>query len=160
MSFKSTVLAAVFAVSAVVPAFADGIMVGDAYARTSMKGAKSGAAFMHIMNQTGEDDRLVSAQSDIAKRVELHTHVDQGGGVMKMMEVEEGFPIPAGETYMLQRGGDHVMFMGLMQDMVQGASVSVTLTFEKAGDVVVDIPVDLERQDHGAMKHSGNGMNN
>lgn len=74
---------------------------------------------------------------------------------MKMMHVEEGFAIPAGETYMLKRGGDHVMFMGLTEDMLQGGSVSVTLTFEQAGDIVIDVPVDLERQDHGGMmKHS------
>lgn len=157
MSFKSTVIAAALAISSALPAFADGMMVGDAYARTSMKGAKSGAAFMQIMNHTGQDDRLVAASSGIAKKVELHTHKDQGEGVMKMVHVEEGFAIPAGETHMLQRGGDHVMFMGLTQDMVQGETVEVTLTFEKAGDVTVQIPVDLDRQDHGgAMKKHGN----
>jgi copper(I)-binding protein len=122
--------------------------------RTAMKGAKSGAAFMQIMNHTAEDDRLISVASDIAKRVELHTHKDMGEGVMKMMEVEDGFVIPAGGMHRLTRGGDHVMFMGLTQDMVQGESVEVTLTFEKAGEMVVQIPVDSERQDHGAMTHS------
>jgi copper(I)-binding protein len=43
--------------------------------------------------------------------------------------------------------------------MEQGAMVTVTLTFEKAGDVVVEIPVDLERQDHGGMQHGHGGMN-
>lgn len=156
MSFKTTVFAAVAAVVTALPAFADGMMIEDAYARSSMKNSKTGAAFMHIMNQTGQDDRLIDAKSDVAMKVELHTHKDMGGGVMKMMHVEEGFAIPAGETHMLARGGDHVMFMGLKKGMAQGDTVEVTLTFEKAGDVVVQIPVDLERQDHGGqmMKHS------
>jgi copper(I)-binding protein len=136
------------------PVYAGDIMINDAYVRTAMKGAKSGAAFMQIMNHTAEDDRLISVASDIAKRVELHTHKDMGEGVMKMMEVEDGFVIPAGGMRRLTRGGDHVMFMGLTQDMVQGESVEVTLTFEKAGEMVVQIPVDSERQDHGAMTHS------
>ena len=126
-------------------AFAE-IAVVDPYARAAGKSAKAGAAFMVIENTGSEDDRLIGAASDIAKRVELHTHKDMGEGVMKMMEVEEGFVIPAGGTHMLKRGGDHVMFMGLNGPMEQGATVKVTLTFEKAGEVVVDIPVDLERK--------------
>ncbi len=145
MSFTSKLITAAVFVTFALPAFADGIMIKDAYVRTAMKGAKSGAAFMQIMNHTDTDDRLIAAASDVAKKVELHTHKDMGEAVMKMVHVEEGFIIPAGGTHGLARGGDHVMFMGLTQDMVQGESVEVTLTFENAGDIVVQVPVDLER---------------
>lgn len=153
MSFTTKLIAALAVTTFAIPAFADSIMIKDAYVRTAMKGAKSGAAFMQIMNHSDTDDRLVSAASEVAKKVELHTHMDMGEGVMKMMHVEEGFVIPAGGMHGLSRGGDHVMFMGLTKDMIQGESVEVTLTFEQAGNMVVQIPVDLERQDHGAMKH-------
>ena len=46
---------------------------------------------------------------------------------------------------MLKRGGDHVMFMGLTGPMNDGESVTVTLQFEKAGEITMDIPVDLKR---------------
>ena len=153
MSFTTKLIAALAVTTFAIPAFADSIMVKEAYVRTAMKGAKSGAAFMQIMNHSDTDDRLVSVASEVAKKVELHTHMDMGEGVMKMMHVEEGFLIPAGGMHGLSRGGDHVMFMGLTKDMIQGESVEVTLTFEQAGNMVVQIPVDLERQDHGAMKH-------
>ena len=153
MSFTTKLIAALAVTTFAIPAFADSIMVKEAYVRTAMKGAKSGAAFMQIMNHSDTDDRLVSVASEVAKKVELHTHMDMGEGVMKMMHVEEGFVIPAGGMHGLSRGGDHVMFMGLTKDMIQGESVEVTLTFEQAGNMVVQIPVDLERQDHGAMKH-------
>jgi hypothetical protein len=133
------------AVMFALPAFADGIAVNDAYARVSTPMSKSGAAFMVIDNTSDADDRLVSASSNIAERVELHTHKAGADGVMQMLEVPEGFPVPAGGQHALQRGGDHVMFMGLHQPLNQGDVVSVTLTFEKAGDIVVDIPVDLTR---------------
>ena len=134
------------------PVSAD-ITIEDAYARAASPKAKAGAAFM-ILNNTGtEEDRLLSASSDIAARVELHTHKDMGDGVMKMMEVEEGFVIPGGGSHPLQRGGDHVMFMGLKQALNQGDSVTVTLTFEAAGEVVVEVPVDLERKAGGMKKH-------
>ncbi|NIZ61369.1 copper-binding protein [Sedimentitalea sp. CY04] len=155
MSFKSVVIAAAASLTLAGAALADmsAIMVHDSYARSSNKMA--GAAFMAVMNSAAEDDRLIAVSSDIAKRTELHTHMETGDGVMKMMHVEEGFVIPAGETHMLKRGGDHVMFMGLNQELKQGDMISLTLTFEKAGDVVVEVPVDLERKPaEGGMDHS------
>ncbi len=145
MSLK-TLLAAAAALSFAAPAFAE-IEIKDAYARAAMPTAKAGAAFMHIVNTGTEDDRLVAAASDIAKKTELHTHIAKGDGIMQMVEVEDGFPVPAGGMHMLSRGGDHVMFMGLTGPMNDGESVTVTLTFEKAGDLTVEIPVDLKRQD-------------
>ena len=130
------------------------IVISDPYARTSRPNAPTGAAFMMIQNTSDTADRLVAVSSDVAKRVELHTHIDQGDGVMKMTEIEGGVEIPAGSTYMMQRGGDHVMFMGITAPLEQGGEVVVTLTFEQAGDVTVTIPVDNERKPaHGAMKH-------
>lgn len=154
MSFKSILLGATAALTLSTAAWADGaIMVMDPYARTSRPGAPTGAAFMGLMNHSSEDDRLIAVSSDVADRVELHTHLQDANGVMRMVEVEDGIAIAAGETHMLQRGGDHVMFMGLNRDLAQGDVISVTLTFEKAGDMTVEIPVDLERKpDEGGMK--------
>ncbi|AVO38741.1 copper chaperone PCu(A)C [Pukyongiella litopenaei] len=146
MTLKSTLVAATAAIAFAIPALAaDTIAVHDSYARSSTATSSSGAAFMMIENTGDTDDRLVSAASDIAARVELHTHKENADGVMQMMEVEEGFVIPAGGKHMLQRGGDHVMFMGLKAPLEQGATVPVTLTFEKAGEMSIDVPVDLER---------------
>lgn len=153
MSFRTAAIAAIATLSLALPAIAgDGIMVKDPYARSSTKNAKSGAAFMTLMNHGSEDDRLVSASSDVAKRVELHTHKENAEGVMQMMEVEEGFPIAAGAMHALERGGDHVMFMGLNQSLNHGDMISVTLTFEKAGDISIEVPVDLERKPKHGMK--------
>lgn len=143
-AFAATLLAA--------PVLAADISVEDAYARAS--NPMAGAAFMMIRNAGTTDDRLISVASDAAARVELHTHKDMGDGVMKMMEVEEGFAIPGGGMHALARGGDHIMFMGLTEPFEQGEIVTVTLTFEQAGEMVVEIPVDLNRQPgHGTMNH-------
>ena len=121
------------------------ISVEDAFARASRPNAPVGAAFMTIVNSGETDDRLVAAASDVAERVELHTHIEDSDGIMRMRPVEEGFAIPAGGQHTLKRGGDHVMLMGLREPLETGGSVTVTLTFEGAGDIVVEIPVDLER---------------
>ncbi|MBM7066424.1 copper chaperone PCu(A)C [Actibacterium sp. 188UL27-1] len=144
MSMKSLAVAAV-AICAAMPVFAEAIEVDGAYARSSGPNAKAGAAFMELRNTSGEEDKLVGARSDVAARVELHTHEDAGNGVMKMIELEDGITIPAGASHMMERGGDHVMFMGLKESLVQGETVTVTLEFEKAGDVELQIPVDLTK---------------
>ena len=144
MNPLKTALAATAALWALPALAADTIAVTDAYARL-MPGSMSGAAFMVIENTGAEDDRLVAAASDVAAKVELHTHKHGTDGTMQMVHVPEGFPIPAGATHALQRGGDHVMFMGLTERPADGTTVHVTLTFEKAGVVELDVPVDSTR---------------
>ncbi|WP_372886903.1 copper chaperone PCu(A)C [Shimia sp.] len=155
MSFKTFATAAVAAITLALPALADSmIMIGDPYARVSSASANSGAAFLSIANHGDEDDRLIAASSDAAKRVELHTHKENAEGVMRMMHVPGGFAVPAGGSHQLMRGGDHVMMMGLTRALEHGDMVTVTLVFEKAGEIVVEVPVDLERKPmHGKMNH-------
>lgn len=147
---KPTLLGGLLAAGLALPAAAD-IEIRDAYARAS--NTMAGAAFMVIENTGDSDDRLLDVASGAAKRVELHTHRDMGDGVMKMEHVDEGFVIPAGGTHALARGGDHVMFMGLTGAMEQGDMVAVTLTFEQAGEIEMEIPVDLERKPAHGMGH-------
>lgn len=157
MSLK-LISAAVFAATLSTAAFAGdmAIKVTDSYARSATSTAKTGAAFISLMNMSGVDDRLIDAASPVAKRVELHTHKETDG-VMQMIHVKEGFPVAAGDMLMMERGSNHVMFMGLNGALEQGAMVPVTLTFEKAGAIEIMVPVDLERKPakgHG-MKHDG-----
>ena len=126
-------------------ASAQDIKITDAYARSAGKMAKSGAAFLVIENLSGTEDLLMEVWSDAAKRVQLHTHIKGDDGVMKMRHVEQGFVIPAQGQHALKRGGDHIMFMGLVTPWEDGDVLNVTLHFEKAGDVPVAIPVDQNR---------------
>lgn len=145
MSFKSTLLAGCAALLFATPlAAGSDVEVHDAYARASND--KAGAAFMMIHNHGDSDDRLIGAASPAAKLVQLHTHVEDANGVMKMMHVEEGFELPAGGEVVLKRGGHHVMFMGLNDPFEQGEMIPLTLIFEKAGEVELEVEVDLERK--------------
>ena len=81
---------------------------------------------------------------------------------MKMREVEDGIAVPANGMHALKRGGDHVMFMGLDGALPEGETISVTLTFENAGEITLDIPVDNDRKaggGHGSLDHSGHATN-
>ncbi len=131
------------------------IKVLDAYARASTPTSKSGAIFFEIKNH-GAADRLTAAATTIANSTQLHTHSENSNGVMRMIHVEEGFEVPAGGSLIFARGGHHVMLLGLTGSLVQGDTVALTLTFEMAGDITIDVPVDLSRKPKTAA-HGGHG---
>lgn len=156
MTFRLSTTAILAAVSLGLPAWAE-ITVQDAYARSASPMAKTGAAFMTIDNSGDADDRLVAASSAAAARVELHTHVETDG-MMNMVPIEGGIGLPAHGSHTLMRGGDHIMFMGLTASWKDGDLIPVTLTFEHADPVTIEIPVDLTRMpmSHGAQATQGN----
>ena len=123
---------------------AEAITVDDAYARASSKLAKSAAAFMQIKNMSSTQDRLLSVRSDFAKRVELHTHVKSEDGVMKMRRVDGGLALAGNGNLILERGGDHIMFMGLSQPINDGDTIQLVLIFENEGSFEIEIPVHLK----------------
>jgi copper(I)-binding protein len=47
------------------------------------------------------------------------------------------------------------MFMGLSKPLSQGDLIDVTLTFEKAGEVTLQIPVDNDRAPAHGAGHGG-----
>ncbi len=119
--------------------------VEQPFLRSSLPTSTSAAAFLVLRNQTGHDDRLIGARSALAGRVELHSHSEDANGVMRMGEIEGGVALADGQVHEFSRGGDHLMFMGLDAPLEQGQMVPVTLLFERAGEVEIVVPVDLDR---------------
>ena len=74
-------------------------------------------------------------------------------GVMKMREVAGGLPIPASGSVVLKPGSYHVMLIGLKKPLTVGEKFPLTLTFEKAGNISVTVPVQAmgASQDKGGM---------
>jgi copper(I)-binding protein len=143
------------------------ITIDKQLARTSPAGTTTGAAYMTLTSST--DDALigVSVDSSIAESVELHEMVmmstdssmsgdmnnDMGNGMdhssmsdhnmsgeMKMQQVMM-IELPAGKTVKLKPGGLHVMFINLAKPLQTGETITLTLTFQNSGDVVIDVPV-------------------
>jgi copper(I)-binding protein len=139
-------LAVLLALTLPASAFADGaVMVSDPYAIVTGALAKSGAVYLRLENSGATDDRLISAQSDVADMVMLHANSQDANGVMSMTAMGEGMALPAGGSHVLERGGDHIMLMGLTKPLAEGDTFTLILTFEAAGEVVVEVPVDLKR---------------
>jgi periplasmic copper chaperone A len=135
--------AALAACLLVSPVFAhDGVHVNDPYAVVVSPNAPTASVYFIIENHAVEDDRLIAATTDAAEKTILHSSMEKADGVMTMAPVEGGFPIAGNGTYTLERGASHVMLMGLTRPLADGDTISLTLTFERSGEVVVDVPVN------------------
>lgn len=112
--------------------------VEAAWARPTVAGQSAGGGYLKIVGGAAAD-RLLSGSAPVAKNVELHT-MEMDGSVMRMRPVD-AVAVPAGQTVELKPGGLHVMFMGLAQPLKDGSSFPLTLRFEKAGNVTVQVKV-------------------
>lgn len=131
---------------------ADGIAVATPWMRQPPPGADVAGGYMVITNPGATADRLVGGSAAFAERVEVH-QMAMANGMMTMEEVEGGLEVPAGGEVKLQPGGLHVMFFGLRDVPQAGDSVPVTLTFEKAGEVTVDMSVEAMGASQPAEAH-------
>lgn len=123
---------------AAAPIAAQEVSVRDAWAKATPAGAPVGAAFMTVDN-LGGDDLLRSASADVADAVELHSHVMENS-VMRMRRIE-GVPVPAGSSVAFKPGGLHIMLIGLHETLEAGSSFPMTLMFDKAGPVTIDVTI-------------------
>lgn len=132
-----------------------GLRVADAWARATPPGAATGAVYFVL---TGGDagDRLLGVSSPIAERAEMHV-TTMSDGMMRMRPFED-LPLAPAETVRFEPGGRHVMLIGLKQPLREGDTVPLTLTFERAGAIDVQVEVRSVTARHGAASHgAGHG---
>lgn len=128
-----------FILSACQPTSQAAIQITDAWGRPSPMEANLGAFYMKIHNRSDQDDQLLSASSPACGAIELHESVMEGD--MMQMRPVEGIPIPAGETVELKTGGLHLMCIEKQQDFAVGAKIPLTLNFQNAGEVKLEVEV-------------------
>ena len=116
-----------------------GITVTDAWARTSPMMDRAGVVYMVLQNNNSVDDKLLSAQSDIARTIELH-ETKQSGDMLEMSPIPN-IPIPSNGRAELKPGGMHMMLIGLNRELKAGDKIKFTLFFDKAGQVPVTVEV-------------------
>ena len=140
MMSKHILLAA--ALLAAVPALAQTpaapVEVQNAWARSTAAGARAGGVFLTITDK-GAPDRLIGASTPVAATAEVHETVNDKG-VMHMRPVS-ALPLQPNDPVTLKPGGYHIMLMGLKQQLKDGETFPVTLTFEKAGAVTTTVHV-------------------
>lgn len=70
----------------------------------------------------------------------IHTSETDADSVTRMIHLD-ALDLPAGQTVRFAPGGMHLMLMGLAGKLDESASFPLTLTFERAGAITVEIPV-------------------
>jgi hypothetical protein len=154
MTFRRSLLAgltALFALPAAAHDYAAGdIAIGHPWTRAAGING-NGAGFLNLRNGGAQPDRLLSAATPAARVVELHT-MERDGDVMRMRPVREIVVAP-GATVELRPGGLHIMLIGLTAPLVQGGRVPLTLRFERAGEVQVELAVEAAGARTGAHRH-------
>lgn len=102
------------------------------------------AAYFSLHNRGDSADRLLGADTPIAESAEIHEHIMQGD-LMKMQHVPT-LDLPAGGTVTFAPMAYHVMLFNLKdRSLLQdGKRFPLTLHFEKAGDVNVEVVVQKQ----------------
>ncbi|HSC80721.1 MAG TPA: copper chaperone PCu(A)C [Chitinolyticbacter sp.] len=116
------------------------LLIGHPWARATAPGAPVAGVFLTLENGTGDADRLTGGDSAVAQRVELHA-MTMDNGMMKMRHLE-AIEVPAKGAQKLAPGGLHIMLFGLKAPLKEGDSFPLTLHFERAGKVKVNVKVE------------------
>ena len=129
------------------------IAIGHPFATPSIPGTTTGAAYFATLENTGSvADKLVSASTPAAARVEIHTMSVDAQGIMRMREMDGLALAPKAKLQMRPGMGVHLMLIGVKEPLKEGATFPMTLQFERAGSVEVKVVVQTPRA-RGADEH-------
>ena len=117
------------------------IDINGPWMRTSAAVAQQAGGFFTVTNKGREPDRLISAESPVAARVEIHGIKVVGAGIT-MRAMEKGLGLPPDTAITLKPRGYHLSLLELKKPLTKGERVPVTLTFEKAGSRQIELVVE------------------
>ncbi|WP_221797087.1 copper chaperone PCu(A)C [Oceanobacter mangrovi] len=117
-----------------------GIRIAHPFAVETPPSAPTGAAYLDITNLSKQPLRLLSARSHVADQVEIH-YMTMANGKMTMRAVDELNVAPA-ETLLMRPGsGYHLMLIGLQDQLRNGETFQLWLTFEGLDEFPVEVRI-------------------
>jgi copper(I)-binding protein len=135
------------------------IRVENAWARATPARAKTGAAYVAVINNGGSADRLLSATAPLAQEIQFHKETEDNG-ISRMRELR-AVEIDPGAKVIFKPGDMHMMMVRLKQPLKEGETFPLTLTFEKAGKIDVTVSVAkvgaMQSGDMKSMMHGAGG---
>lgn len=128
-----------------VPAFAHEIVAGTLvihhpWSRATPAGATTAAVYMMLHNKGDKPDRLIGAETDIAATAQIHL-MNMDNGIMTMRQVD-GVDIPPAGSAEMAPHGLHIMLTGLKKPLAEYDTFDMTLIFQQAGRVTVEVEVE------------------
>jgi copper(I)-binding protein len=115
------------------------LVIADARATPTPRGLKVAAGYFTVANGGTENDRLIAVSTPRAARTEIHEIVLDGAAAK--MRAVSGVEIPTGGSATLKEDGLHVMFLDVDTPFIEGETIPVQLTFERAGTIEVTMRV-------------------
>ena len=142
---KRHLIIALLGLLAAMPSWAHSYRVKDLevdhpFATATVRGAPTGAVYFTLANRGRSADRLLGASTPRAKRVELHA-MSMTGDIMRMREVDSIEANPGHPVKMEPGSANHLMLVGLAAPLKAGERFPLTLRFEKAGALQVEVLV-------------------
>lgn len=154
---KTLLLSVLFGLSSLAVAHeyeAGELHIDHPWSREMPPSAPTAAVYFIIHNKGASADRLLSVDTPFAGKAEMHEHIDQNG-LMKMQQVQF-VTVPAGGEATFAPMAYHVMLFNLKQQGKDGERFPLTLHFEKAGAVTVQVAVQKEApaEQHDMSQHN------
>ena len=137
---KRLSLAALLLLSSCGQSGSPNVQTANAWARETVAGQSSTAAYLTVTNDGTADDRLVGVSVPEPAKASIHA-TENSGGISRMREMSSGVAVPAGSTIELKPGGTHVMITGLQAPLRRGQTLKLSLRFEKSGEKPIDVRV-------------------
>jgi copper(I)-binding protein len=109
--------------------------VKDAWVRLAAVPDRPAAGYF-TLGGSDKDDRLLSIDSAVVNKIELH-EVGMSGGLMTMRPLAD-VPLPAGGTVEFAPGGNHAMLFGVDPRITPGTGIPMLFTFQSGAKVEVE----------------------
>ena len=131
------------------------IAFSNAWVKSGDENSMSGV-FGMLENAGSEDRTITSVESSVAGITELHEVTADG----VMQKITGDVVIPAGGSYELAPGANHIMLMELTQPLLAGDDVLVTVHFDDGSSSEFLVTVKDytgANEDYGDMANDGGG---
>lgn len=108
---------------------------------------------MSLETAGDQPDRLLGAETAAAETVELRTYWLEGCFAHRPRV--EAIELSPGAPTVLDPGGLHIMLSGLQRKLVEGETIALSLSFERAGAIEIEVPVHEQapRRSYGHVQH-------
>lgn len=130
--------------------------IAHPWARPTVSVQKNGVTYLLIRNHGAAADRLLGARSAEAERVELHDSTITADGVARM-RAQDGVAVPSGGAAELAPGSLHLMLVDLRGRLIEGTTFPMTLVFERAGEVPIEVMVESNGSPAAARDETAHG---
>ncbi|MBV7434052.1 copper chaperone PCu(A)C [Cardiobacteriaceae bacterium TAE3-ERU3] len=112
----------------------------QAFVATPIPGTHLTAVYGNFINDSEEALYITHLSSDSSEAAEIHEQTIDSNDIARMRPIEK-IAIPAHDTLVLSKGGEHLMLINLNKKLRDHDEVTLTLYFEQGEPQQITLPV-------------------